>query len=48
MWLPTLGFVALSTVVGLWSDPIYSICQTAAAQLIEPSLYITAVLGLAP
>lgn len=48
MWLPTLGFVTLSTVVGLWSDPIYSICRVAAAQLIEPSVYITAVLGMAP
>ncbi len=48
MWAPTLGFVLLSTAVGFWAEPLYRVCQAAAAQLVDSSMYITAVLGMVP
>ena len=48
LWAPTLGLVALSTAAGILVAPLYTICQIAAAQLSDPSIYITATLGSIP
>jgi multicomponent Na+:H+ antiporter subunit D len=50
-WLmaaPT-GLLGLTTVVmGLFPEPLYALCLTAAGQLLQPGAYIAAVLGGIP
>jgi formate hydrogenlyase subunit 3/multisubunit Na+/H+ antiporter MnhD subunit len=38
--------VLLSVLLGLLANPIFEVSQAAAAQLMDPSVYIRAVLGV--
>ncbi len=48
LWAPTLGLVMLSTAAGILAAPLYDICQIAATQLSDPSIYISGALGNIP
>lgn len=48
MWLPTLGLVLLSVTLALFAEPMLALSGQAAAQLMNPSGYIQAVLGGSP
>jgi len=45
-WVPSLIMVLLSVLLGLLANPIFEVSQAAAAQLMDPSVYIRAVLGV--
>lgn len=45
-WVPTLIMVLLSVLLGILANPIFEVSQAAAAQLMDPSIYIRAVLGV--
>lgn len=44
--VPIAGLVLLSVGIGLWAEPLLSLSQIAAQELLEPSQYIQAVLGV--
>jgi len=44
--VPVAGLVLLSVGIGLWAEPLLSLSQIAAQELLEPSGYIQAVLGV--
>ncbi|MEM8857669.1 MAG: proton-conducting transporter membrane subunit [Chloroflexota bacterium] len=44
-WAPTLVVGLLTVVMGIWAGPLYEIATAAADQIMDPSIYITAVLG---
>ncbi|MEJ5201703.1 MAG: proton-conducting transporter membrane subunit, partial [Anaerolineales bacterium] len=48
LWAPTLGLVMLSTAAGILVAPLYDVCQIAATQLSDPSIYISGALGNIP
>jgi multicomponent Na+:H+ antiporter subunit D len=48
LYLPVVGLAALSIVLGLWIEPIYTLMARAAEELMNPALYIEAVLGVRP
>ncbi len=45
-WAPSIIIVVLSVLLGLLANPVFEVCQLAAAQLMNPSEYINAVLGV--
>jgi multicomponent Na+:H+ antiporter subunit D len=45
-WAPSITIVVFSVLLGLLANPIFEICQLAAAQLMDPTQYISAVLGV--
>ncbi len=45
LYLPVIALAALTLLIGFWSDPFFRLAETAAAELLEPSRYIQAVLG---
>lgn len=45
MWAGTIGLVAVSVAAGLFAGPLFDLASQAATQLMQPSLYIQAVLG---
>jgi multicomponent Na+:H+ antiporter subunit D len=45
LYLPIAGMAALTLMMGLWAQPIYELAFAAAAQMLDPSIYIEAVLG---
>jgi multicomponent Na+:H+ antiporter subunit D len=45
MTLATVALVGLTLAIALFAGPIYELCERAAASLVDPSDYITAVLG---
>lgn len=45
-WVPSIAIVVFSVLLGLLANPIFEICQLAAAQLMDPTQYISAVLGV--
>lgn len=44
MLFPTLGLALLSVVIGLAASPLFSFCQATAAQLVQVTPYVEAVL----
>ncbi len=48
MWVPTAALVIVSLMVGVFAEPILQFTQQAAFQLMNPSVYIQAVLGGLP
>ncbi|MGM0766826.1 MAG: Na+/H+ antiporter subunit D [Pseudomonadota bacterium] len=44
-YVPVVGLAACTLVIGLYGQPIYVLAETAADQLMNPQLYIEAVLG---
>ena len=46
--LPVAGLAALTVTIGLFPEPFVAFAERAAAQLLEPSDYLRAVLGAAP
>ena len=45
---PIVGLAAITVLIGLVAAPFYAVSVTAAEQLLDPSAYITAVLGARP
>ncbi len=45
---PTLLLALISLVLGLLPEPLFKLCHVAAQQLLNPTAYITAVLGVVP
>lgn len=45
MWAGTIGLVAVSVAAGLLAGPLFDLASQAATQLMQPSLYVQAVLG---
>ena len=43
--LPVVGLAAMTLVIGFFPDPFVSFAETAADQLLDPTPYMTAVLG---
>jgi multicomponent Na+:H+ antiporter subunit D len=35
----------MTITIGLWTDPFFRLAEVAAADLLDPSVYIQAVLG---
>lgn len=44
-YAPIVGLAVCTLVIGLYGQPIYVLAETAAEQLMNPQLYIEAVLG---
>lgn len=44
-YVPVVGLAACTLIIGLYGQPIYVLAETAADQLMNPQLYIEAVLG---
>ncbi|MEL7290337.1 MAG: proton-conducting transporter membrane subunit [Pseudomonadota bacterium] len=44
-YLPIITLTGLSVIIGLAAEPFYQFAQYAAAQLLDPNEYVTAVLG---
>ncbi|MEM9774227.1 MAG: proton-conducting transporter membrane subunit [Chloroflexota bacterium] len=44
-WAPTIAIGVLTVVMGIWAGPLYDVATAAADQIMDPSIYITAVLG---
>ena len=45
MLLPIIGLAALTLFIGLYGQPLYELAYASAQQLLDPSVYIDAVLG---
>ena len=45
---PTLLLALVSLVLGLLPEPLFKLCHVAAQQLLNPTAYISAVLGVLP
>ena len=48
LMIPVAGLAVLTMVIGLMPEPFVIFAERAAAQLLDPTAYITAVLGAAP
>ena len=44
-WGPTLVIGGITVVMGIFAGPLYGLATEAANQLVDPAVYITAVLG---
>ncbi|MGC8120289.1 Na+/H+ antiporter subunit D [Marinobacter sp. VGCF2001] len=44
-YLPVFGLAVCTLLIGLYGQPVYALAETAAQQLMNPHLYIEAVLG---
>ncbi len=44
-WGPTLAIGAITVIMGIFAGPLYGLATEAANQLVDPNIYITAVLG---
>ncbi|AOY86962.1 Na+/H+ antiporter subunit D [Marinobacter salinus] len=44
-YVPVVGLAMCTLIIGLYGQPIYVLAETAASQLMNPQLYIEAVLG---
>ncbi len=47
-YLPIIGLATMTVLIGIAAQPIYELAEAAAAQLLDPRLYIDAVLGERP
>ena len=45
MKIATIGLVGLTVAIALAAGPIYALCERAAADLLDPAAYVTAVHG---
>jgi multicomponent Na+:H+ antiporter subunit D len=45
MWAPVAALAVLSLVIGLAVQPVFSLAQRASEQLMDPAIYVEAVLG---
>lgn len=45
LYAPVIALAFMTIVLGFWTEPFYNIAAGAAAELLEPSRYIEAVLG---
>jgi multicomponent Na+:H+ antiporter subunit D len=45
MTAPTIALAAVSVVIALVAGPLFALCQRAAEELLDPSDYLSAVLG---
>jgi multicomponent Na+:H+ antiporter subunit D len=45
MWLPIVGLALATVMIGLYGQPIFEMAEMSAAQLLDTSGYIEAVLG---
>ncbi|WFE73674.1 Na+/H+ antiporter subunit D [Roseinatronobacter sp. S2] len=45
MMLPIIGLATMTVLIGLFPEPFVQFAETAAAQLLDPSDYVTTVLG---
>jgi multicomponent Na+:H+ antiporter subunit D len=45
MKLATVALVGLTVAIALAAGPIYSLCERAATELLDPTAYVTAVQG---
>jgi len=45
MMIPIAGLAAMTVVIGLFPEPFVQFAETAAAQLLDPTRYVEAVLG---
>lgn len=48
MLLPIAALALITVVIGLWSGPFVALAEATAAELMAPSRYIEAVLGVQP
>jgi multicomponent Na+:H+ antiporter subunit D len=48
LWIPVIVLTFLTVAIGVGAESIYSLAHEAARQLIDPSLYMRAVLGDKP
>ena len=44
-FVPVVGLATSTLIIGLYGQPIYLLAELAAEQLMNPQLYIKAVLG---
>ncbi|WP_142849644.1 Na+/H+ antiporter subunit D [Telmatospirillum sp. J64-1] len=50
-WLllgPVVVLAVMTVIIGLWVEPFWIVAERAAAQLLDPSAYVEAVLGVRP
>ena len=45
---PVIGLAALTLVIGLWAEPFFQFAMASAAELLDSTTYIQAVLGAQP
>ena len=45
LYAPTIALALLILLLGLWSEPLIALSDAAAAELLDPSRYVQAVLG---
>ncbi|QKT04505.1 Na+/H+ antiporter subunit D [Ectothiorhodospiraceae bacterium 2226] len=48
LYTPIVGLAGITLFIGLNAQPVYALALAAAEQLLNPELYVTAVLGGAP
>ncbi len=45
LYAPVIALTVMTLALGFWTEPFYNLAERAAEELLEPSLYIEAVLG---
>ena len=48
MMIPIIGLASMTIVIGFYPEPFVQFARTAAEQLLDPSDYVTTVLGVQP
>lgn len=48
LMLPIIGLAALTCIIGLFPEPFVQFAETSAQQLLDPTAYVTTVLGVQP
>ena len=48
MLIPIAGLAVLTVIIGVMPEPFVQFAEASAAQLLDPTAYITAVLGEQP
>ncbi|MFU8897723.1 multisubunit sodium/proton antiporter MrpD subunit [Roseinatronobacter thiooxidans] len=48
MMIPIIGLAAMTILIGFYPEPFVQFAQTAAQQLLDPTDYVTTVLGVQP
>ena len=48
LMLPIIGLAALTCIIGFFPEPFVQFAETSAAQLLDSTAYVTAVLGVQP
>jgi multicomponent Na+:H+ antiporter subunit D len=42
---PVIVLASITVAIGLWPAPLFEFARAAAAELLDPTAYVTAVLG---